>query len=358
MLPYFLLFGIPAGYCLGRNWLNIKMTYRRKEFVLNFFFGCFLVILMCRNITCGTDLRNYAAIFSDAVLSPFRNSYEVEWGYNVLESIIGLFTKDYQVNLVILALISVIPIYIMYKKEVEIPYLTIILFLTVAPFSMYFSGMRQVVAMAFAVPVYYFSREKRILPSLLTVAASSLFHKSAWVMIVFYPVYHLQLTKKSLIWLIPGLVFTLAFNQQIFTVILHFMGDRYIEKYSTTTSTGAYSILILLIIFVVYSFLLVRDVSLDKNVVGLRNILLLTAVIQCFAPIHSIAMRMNYYFLPFIPILIPKIANRCSSKNRAMAKLSVIVLCLGLTAIYLREMYTGADILNIYPYVPFWGNEN
>lgn len=355
MVPYFVLFGIPAVYCLGRNCLNLKMTQRRKIFVLRFFFGCFLIILMCRDISCGIDLRNYETIFFDATTYPFRNSYDLEWGYNTLESIIGLLTKEFQINLIILSLIAVVPIYAMYKKEVEIPYLTIILFLTVAPFSMYFSGMRQVIAMAFVVPVYYFTREKRIFPFLLTVALSSLFHKSAWVMMFFYPVYHLQLTKKSLFWLIPGLLFTLVFNQRIFTVMLRFLGDRYIEKYSATTSTGAYSILILLVIFTVYSFLIVRDVNLDKNVVGLRNILLLTAFIQCFAPIHSIAMRMNYYFLLFIPILIPQIANRSSGKNKLIAKLSVIVLCLGLTVIYLREMYMGADILNIYPYVPFWG---
>lgn len=314
----------------------------------------FVALLGCRDISCGIDLNNYFSFFQEAVRSPFSNEHDIESGYVVLESIVAWAVPDFQFFLFVVALFSVVPIFLLYRKESEIPFLTIVLFLTVSPFSMYFSGLRQICAMAFVVPAFYFTKNKKLLWFALTVVCAIFFHRSAFIVALLYPVYHLHISRRSLFWILPSCTAVFVFNRPIFTFLLTIIDDSYADRYSALESTGAYTILILLVIFAIYSFFLPQEAKIEDEAIGLRNILLLSLVIQCFAPVHSLAMRMNYYYLLFIPILIPKIANRSSAKNLMLAKVSVFVMCAFFSVYFIYNGYTSEDILNIYPYTPFW----
>jgi len=76
--------------------------------------------------------------------------------------------------------------------------------------------------------------------------------------------------------------------------------------------------------------------------------------IQMFAPVHGLVMRVNYYFLPFVPVLIPRIVRRAKESMRQLVLISMIVMYSFFTVYFFYHAYTGADILRIYPYIPFW----
>ena len=351
MLPYYLLVFIPF-FVAGFGFLVNKKIESKIIFYL--FFSLLLLVLCVRDITCGVDLTNYNLYFQEEALAPFSNKYDLEFGFVLLELISAFFAPEFQLFLCFVAVFAIVPLLYLYKKESEIPLLTIALFITIAPFSMYFSGLRQVCAMAVAVPAYYFSKRKKPICFLLTVALAMLFHQSAFILALLYPAYHLRVRRNSLFVIVPLLVGVVIFNEQIFEFLLGFLSDSYAEKYSEYESTGAYTILIVLVVFAAYSFFMPREMKLEEDVIGLRNLLLLSVLIQSFAPVHSLAMRFNYYYLIFVPILIPKIANRSSSKNKPLAKLSVVAMCCFFTVYFFYYAYTSEDILNIYPYVPFW----
>ena len=86
----------------------------------------------------------------------------------------------------------------------------------------------------------------------------------------------------------------------------------------------------------------------------MRNLLLLSIVLQIFALMHPLSMRMNYYFLIFVPILIPRIASRSKKQFAQIGQLSVIVMSVFFMCYFLYGVITDNDALNIYPYVPFW----
>ena len=108
--------------------------------------------------------------------------------------------------------------------------------------------------------------------------------------------------------------------------------------------------------FAVYSYVFVDDEALDQETIGLRNLLLLSVVIQIFAMLHPLSMRMNYYFLIYVPILIPKIAKRCKQRYAMIVKLSVVVMTVFFLSYFVFMIVTDNDDLNIFPYVPFWHN--
>ena len=181
-----------------------------------------------------------------------------------------------------------------------------------------------------------------------------LFHTSAFIIALLYPVYHVNITKEKLFFVVPVILLVFVFNEQIFSFVIRFMGEKYEDLYSNIEETGAFTMIIFFAVFTVYAFITPQKNQLDKDTVGLRNILLLSLCLQMFAPINNIAMRMNCYFLVFLPLLIPKIGTRCHQKDKDLVRLLEILLIVFLLVYFIWTGYTGTDILEVFPYTPFW----
>ena len=351
MLPYYVLIGVPAVWALFNN-LSVKKKDTKK--IITFFFVLLMALLALRHISCGIDLINYEFFFEVAEKYPFENRQGLEWGYHIFETLIAVITKNFRAFLVIVSIVSMVPLLVLYKKESDIPYLTVILFVTLAPFSMFFSGLRQALAMIFVVPAYYCTKNKRPLLFILCVIGAYLFHNSAFVLLALYPLYHVRVKRLHLLGIIPALVFVFIFREAIFTFLMNFLGEKYLEKYSVIEDTGAYTVFFALLLFFLFSYFITKDTELDYDTVGLRNVLFLSVFIQSFASVHSLAMRMNYYFLLLLPIIIPRLCKNHSEKNEKLVKFAVIVMSVGLTVAFFWKAYTGEDALQLYPYYPFW----
>ena len=123
------------------------------------------------------------------------------------------------------------------------------------------------------------------------------------------------------------------------------------------SNTGAYNVLVLFVLFLVYSFVMVNDNNADKDFIGLRNFMLAATCIQFFASLNSVAMRVNYYFIVFIPILISKVYNRCEGNKKNIALIGNTVMISFFFLYFFYSAYTGKDILQIFPYKAFWQKE-
>ena len=82
------------------------------------------------------------------------------------------------------------------------------------------------------------------------------------------------------------------FNEQIFSV-LGILLESFTGYDASITQTGAVTMLLLFAAFAVFAFLTPNDDAIEIETIGLRNFLLLSVVLQMFAPLHTIAMRMN-----------------------------------------------------------------
>ena len=358
MLPYYVLVGVPALIALINRIINIKKKdFSLKHLIMGSFFVILIVLLSCRSIYCGIDLMNYKTFFDFSHYRPFdfvRVKYGIEVGYHIIEYLVALCTQNFQILLSVIACIALIPVWIMYTKESEMPFLTIVLFLTIVPFGMYFSGLRQVIAMAFVVPAYYCIKHKKLVWFLIISVIAIFFHSSSLVIMVLYPVYHVRITKKWLWFTVPimGLIF--IFNEYVFDVLLMVLGGKYLDRYAEMENSGsAYLFLIMLVAFAIYAFAVTDDKAIDSDLVGMRNILLLSICIQCFAPIHPLAMRMNYYFLMFVPMLIPKVIKKSRPETKQIVMFSSVALMVFFTFWFFYDAYVGEDILQVFPYIPF-----
>ncbi len=373
MFPYFIMVCFPAYIFLLFYFFEKKQTdfmgnrfsseknYKYK-IVINAFFAIWLTLLLFRSESVGIDLsvykyhfNNYSQMSWEYLLSS-DILIKREPGYFLLCKIVSLFSNNFRWIMVISALIAVLPIWKLYRDYGENGFLVVVLFLNIAPFVMYFSGLRQTIAMAFVVPCYYFCKKKDIVKFLLMILLAYQFHKSSIVILLMYPIYHIQWKKKiHLLYLLPVTAIIYVFKIPIFKFLLMFMNDKYIDRYSEgIRSTGAYAVLLLLIVLLIYSFLIIDQEKLDSETMGMRNFLVLSVILQVFSGVHSIAMRINYYYLLFVPLLIDRVIQSGNQQEKKILQLSKVCMVTFFTIYYFYYAYTDTDILNVYPYIPFW----
>lgn len=358
MIPYYLLVGVPTVMALlFTDAQDLERGRKHRRIIIGTFFAILFLILALRSESVGVDLKIYLPQYASIGRTPWSDIFErfseTEPAFVALNKIIaGITMSNKQWFLCAIAAICTLAFARLYSRESENALLTLSIFLVLPTFPMLFSGLRQAVAIALVVPAYIFTREKKLIKFLITVVLATLFHTSAILVLIMYPVYHMKIKRSTLIIVLPVLALVFAFNREIFGLLQPLLGDEY--KDYVITETGSFTMLILFVLFAAFSYIAPRDRALDRETVGLRNLLVLSVAIQLFSPISTIAMRVNYYFIVLIPLLIPRIINRTSEKNRKIYKLIGFGMVAFFLVYYLVKANVGSDILQTYPYKAFW----
>ena len=209
------------------------------------------------------------------------------------------------------------------------------------------------VAIGIGFIAYEFTRKKRLIPFILMLLFAMTFHTSAFMLAFMYPLYHARITRKWLFAIVPILAVIFAFNEQIFTSLAWVL-EEYVGYDASITETGAFTMLILFAIFAVFAFVIPDETLLDDETRGLRNLLVLSVALQMFAPLHTIAMRMNYYYIIFIPLLLPKIIEARSKTWSQVAIMGRHVMVGFFLVYFFYNAYTGTNNLHVFPYHFFW----
>ena len=225
---------------------------------------------------------------------------------------------------------------------------------------MLFSGIRQSIAMGIGLVAFHFVKKKKLVSFLITVIIALGFHQSAFILFAMYPLYYFRIKKKHIYYLIPLIAIVYIFNQRIFSrllIIMRLFGTKY-DEYAEIGGTGAVMMIICFAAFTIFAYIIPDATKEDNEFIGIRNYLLLATLIQCFAPLHNWAMRMNYYYILFVPLVIPKVLDNADVKWKQVSKLAEIVMCVFFTVYFIITVYTGCQTdggaLNTFPYVPFW----
>ena len=327
---------------------------KKNKRALTFFFLIFAALIMLRHESIGSDTKNYGYYFNVFSRLSWEQCAKVstEIGFSYFNKIISLFTKEPQVFFAVAAIVTVAMIYPTYRRLCLDASLTIVLFCAMSTFVMAFSGIRQMLAIGLGFIAYEFTRNKKWIFFILTVCLAMTFHVSAFMLAFMYPLYHVKITKKWLFAVVPLLVLLFIFNERIF-VSLGVLLEQFTEYDASITQTGAFTMLVLFTMFAMFAFLVPEETALDAEAIGLRNLLLLAVALQMFAPLHTIAMRMNYYYIIFIPLLIPKII---AARSKSLAQVAIVsrYVMLGFFLIYFFVSANGEGNLDVFPYRFFW----
>lgn len=355
MWVFYALMLIPLSiqhFTVGKGPVDIKKKNTRA---IVFFFVLLTILIAFRHESIGNDTRNYINIFYGYSKLDWQmlGSQSMEIGFAYFNKIISLFTREPQVFLGITAVITVMMIYPTYKRLCVDSSLTIVLYVTMSTFVMAFSGIRQMLAIAIGFIAYEFTRNKKFVPFFLMVLLAMTFHISAFILLFMYPIYHARITKKWLIAVVPIIIAIFVFNERIF-LTLEPLFELYIEYNPGIEYTGAHTMIILFVLFAVFAFLIPDEAKLNAETIGLRNLLLLAVALQLFAPLHTLAMRMNYYYIILIPLLIPKIIEARSNRWSQVAVVARYAMVIFFLVYFFLNAYVSEGNLHVFPYHFFW----
>lgn len=352
MAIYWLLLLIPGALCLLlQPW---EAIYRGRVVLVTFFL-ILAMLLALRGVGCGVDLENYQYYFLHIAAVDWKDlgSFGLELGFAVYVKLVSLLTDSFQIFLAVTAVLSLLPLMILYCRNPEYPFLQILLFVNLSIFPRLFSGIRQSFAIAIGVLAFDAVRKRKPCLFICLVLAASWFHSSAPVLGLMYPVFFLKLRKRYLPVIVGALVALFVLKERMF-LLLSELGQLLEIKYAMKmTDTGTYAAIVLYTLFCLFSMIVAEEQG-DETLCGLRNLMLLALVIQVFAPLHHTVSRVGFYFLVFIPTMMGRTLCRAISAFSDLVRATLAVICLFFFGYFLYTGYLGEDILCIYPYIPFW----
>lgn len=361
MLPYYIAYGsmlIAAAIGCFRGQKKNRVTERGYCV----FFACLWILLLgLRHPSMGVDLAygspyGYLGRFLYIDALPLKtllqhgvNNYEP--GYIVFCKLLGFFTDDYQVLLFVCAALCIGLIAAWIYRNSEYPFFSTVIYLGVPCFLMNYSGLRQALAIAISVWAFEMIKKKNVVGFLSVVMLASLFHKSALTYLIAYPVYHIKMRKNSGLLAMLSIPIVYVFREPLFLILSKLFKDDAQMDYN-----GA--VTLLLVFSLVYLFSALVGHEDDQAEVGPRNLLLVACLCQTFGGVYQTAMRVGYYFMIYLVILLPRLvantyARAHSFNNRRIALLMYIgiLVCFGAFGLYSIK---GGSWARSAPYSFFW----
>lgn len=297
-----------------------------------------ILISGLRHVSVGADTYEYSQSFYRALntswtdaINNFHNilTGKIEGrdpGYQLFEKFCGLFTSDYQVYLIIIAIIfSGLMGYSVYKNSKD-PLLSYILYdsLFYAFFSI--TGLRQTVATAIAVFIGYELIKKRkplLFATVILIVAT--IHKSALIFLIFYPLYSVKITGVKRIFAIGMSCISFAMRVQLSSFLKEISGYDNYGVYDGAGNTWTFISLFLIVILIAISFSDIIEYY-DYAASHYLNALLIGAFFLPLTLINPSAMRIVQYFSAFLMFLLPDMLSIFNEQSRRIAKFGIIII--------------------------------
>jgi hypothetical protein len=321
-----------------------KKIYATIAFLLVFIISAF------RDISVGSDVLGYVNYFftvkNMGVSDLFLHRFEP--GYIVLNKLLCLFIDNEQLFLAAIALIVLTMIFIGIYKYSSIPSLSVYLFITMGFFAFTLSGFRQAIAMGIVFLSFTFLKENKLLKFVLIILLASLFHKTALMFLLIYPLAHKKINLKYLTG--AAILFMVLFFVR--KPLLHFLTYAFFDEYSSML-VSSQSFTLLFVIFIVFiSGLVFFKPVLKRNPqnIILYNIILFAIFMQLFATESNNFSRITNYFYIYAILFIPEVLASIKDKN-ILPIGCIIVVCL--TFVQFVWLTPGSQ-LSIVPYQFFW----
>ena len=331
--------------------------YYRRRYVL-FTFGAIIIMLGLRAQFMGGDLLKglqpgYLPSFDEInelsliqVLQT-KSWYNYERGYIIFNKLIGIIYNNRQFFLFACAFCGIAPIaYVVYKHSKD-PLMSVIIFMGLPTFVTQFSTLRQAIAMGITFLGMHFVMEHKPIKFVITVFIASMFHGSAILFLLAYPLYYYKNTRKKIVVNIAILGAVFILRKPLYDVYC-------IVAYGQTYPPEGGAINLVLFFMAIYMFAaLFADIE-NEVANGYLNLFWLACAFQILSNVYTEITRQGYYFNLALIILLPEVfmdmkkSTKPWTRYLAIGVLTVFFIGFG----YFEIATTSWSVSN--PYVFFW----
>lgn len=162
--------------------LILSILFKKNKFVFIVLALLFILLSAFRGLEVGTDVLNYKQIFGQILSSGYNVAIEPLWiALNYTSYNLGF---GFRGIIVVSALLTLLPIFFVIFKESRNPILSLFFYYVLYIYFFSFNGIRQAIAISIVFLGFYFLKEQKIIPFVVTVIIASFFHISALVCLV------------------------------------------------------------------------------------------------------------------------------------------------------------------------------
>lgn len=245
-------------------------------------------------------------------------------GFYLFVKMTQLLTHNYQIFLIIIALIFTVPLGVWIYRNSKNPFISFLIYSVL--FYSFFSitGHRQTIATSIVVLIgYKYIKERRLLPFILLTFIAFAIHKSALVFFPFYFLANKKVTKKYLITTLSIFPLLMFFRVPIALFFQNLSG----YDYGIYEGAGTTNFTVLLILIAIVS-LWKSKVILKNNPQATHffNALVIAVLVTPLTWVNPDAMRVVQYYSIFLMLLVPEIINSFKKDERPMVYFVVIGL--------------------------------
>ncbi|WP_164123650.1 EpsG family protein [Sphingobacterium sp. xlx-130] len=319
------------------SFYDIKANSREK--VNAIFFLCSLVLFFMSWLRWerGTDWNNYLLFFNYVNAAKETG---LEWGFIKLTELSKLIHDDYTLFMLLQAIIIYWCMTNSLRKYSNYPLISLLLW-----FSFSFAGLffvRQTIAIALVFYSFRYLMERRIFFFCVFVILASLFHRSALIILPFYYISTLELSRKQLLIILilsfgasslaKGLFSTLSFigNAAISSRLDDYLDQSQLSSFGSkfspfeTMVRGSIYRVFYLLIFIAYFY---QDILKNRVLLILFNLYFWGAVIFILlVPISTAMIRLSSYFDIAHIILVPLLMAQFKGNKKGELILIFLVL--------------------------------
>ena len=295
-----------------------KPSRSKNLFFLLLSFGQ-LFLMMAFRYNVGSDYDNYYYGYTTMKAEGFGNLTFLDWepGFVIFTKLMAMIPgMDYQIYLIIISLIAIVPMAIFLYKESEIPWLSTILYVNMLMYFMSLNFLRQMIAVSLLMLAWVFLKRNKFFRFLLMIIVASLFHQTVLLMI---PVYFIVKIKPGLKELLIYGFFLLWFytaSSNIIDLITSFYHEDYNNSEFIREGVSAvYSILPVFITVVAFILVKTETINLTTENKYLVNLSFIGTITMLTMSKHAIIERLSYYFILFMLLLVPVIYKSLKVKG-------------------------------------------
>lgn len=313
--------------------LNSEEQERLKRKLLFIAILPIVLLFVLRYKYIGADTIGYVRFFQGEVR---KYSFEdllsedlmrIEVGYRVYVKFISLLTDNYTVFFLINAIVIFGTLYKFSLKYTNNPFIFFYLFITLGTYQFIETGLRQALAMTICLWAVDFIKNRRPIRFLLLVALAYLFHKSAMIFLLLYPLCMIKRYRwMAITYLIIAIVFIVGFAafQNFFNELLGY--EYEIEE---TGNGGIFLLLTMLICGYSMAVMIGKGVEKENQTVIIQ-MALMTVVFWLLRIMSRTAERISFYFIFGLYTYFSQTIDYDDTRIKTLFKWLILGACIAL----------------------------
>ena len=282
----------------------------------------------------GSDTYAYCEIFTELSNSSFTEilgSFTHEIGFYLMCHYLSFISKDPQILIFFSSLMMTLSVFTFINKKSRIPWLSVVLYITLLFFFNNLNLMRFGLAGSFLLLSYDSIIQRRLLKFLFYVVVASMFHFSALIFIIAYYIYPLVLNVKKIILIsVPFIIVAYAFQFAFsLLIVLNPRYSSYDSGFGEFYQSSFANYLIALVNLFVLIFVYKNGGKNLKELEGDEKFYFLSVFISCIFSIMAIkVMVITRFVMMFSIVEIVYIANvlYCMPKLKRQKFILIILI--------------------------------